>query len=58
MRFDKLRDPECMCIDVAGKGRCCNGDVEAAFTSLKQLPYILGLVRQSLAMQLGEGSGR
>jgi uncharacterized protein with ParB-like and HNH nuclease domain/predicted transport protein len=58
MRFDEVRDPEGMCTDFAGKGRWGNGDVEVVFTSLEQLPYILGLVRQSLELQLGEGAGR
>jgi len=30
-----------------------NGDVEVAFTSLEELPYIMGLVRQSFERQMG-----
>ncbi len=56
MRVNEVHDPEGICIDVRGKGRWGNGDVEVFFSSLEQLPYILGLVRQSLELQLGDGA--
>jgi predicted transport protein len=34
-------------------GRWGNGDVEVGLASLDDLPYVMGLVRQSLEKQLG-----
>ncbi len=36
-------------------GRSGNGDVEVALTSVAELPYIMGLVRQSFENQMGSG---
>jgi hypothetical protein len=36
-------------------GRWGNGDVEVALSSIDQLPYVLGLVRQSFEEQMGNG---
>ena len=32
-----------------------NGDVEVGLTSLDELPYVMGLVRQSSERQVGDG---
>ena len=53
MRFPELDDPKQMSRDVGKKGRWGNGDVEVAFDSLDDLPYVIGLARQSLEKQLG-----
>jgi predicted transport protein len=53
MKWSDLSDPRGICIDVSGKGRWGNGDVEVKLSSLDDLPYVLGLVRQSLELQLG-----
>ena len=53
MCFRELDDPRGLCIDVTNKGRWGNGDVEVKLTSLDQLPYIMGFVRQALDIQLG-----
>jgi predicted transport protein len=55
MRFAELNDPKALCKDVTGKGRWGNGDVEVGLSNLDELPYVLGLVRQSLELQLGNG---
>jgi len=55
MRFAEVNDPKGFCKDVTGIGRWGNGDVEVGLSSLGELPYILGLVRQSLELQLGNG---
>ena len=34
-------------------GRWGNGDVEVGLAELEELPYVLGLIRQSLEMQMG-----
>lgn len=56
MRFNEINDPKGLCKDVTDIGRWGNGDVEVALSSMDELPYILGLVRQSLDLQLGNGA--
>ncbi len=51
-----INDPKGACRDVSGLGRWGNGDVEAELKTPAELPYIMGLVRQALEKQLGEGS--
>lgn len=56
MKWPELVDPKGMCSNVSGKGRWGNGDVEVKLTNLSDLPYVIGLVRQSLELQLGDGA--
>lgn len=56
MRFVDVNDPRGLCKDVTGKGRWGNGDAEIGFSNLEDLPYIIGLVQQSLELQLGNNS--
>jgi predicted transport protein len=55
MAFPEINDPKGMCRDVSGLGRWGNGDVEVGLTTLDELPYVIGLVRQSLEQQMGNG---
>jgi predicted transport protein len=55
MPFADINDPRGLCKDVTGLGRWGNGDVEVSFTSLEELPNIMGLVRQSFERQMGNG---
>ena len=55
MTFAEISDPKGLCKDVSNKGRWGNGDVEVALKSLDELPYIMGLVRQSYERQMGDG---
>jgi predicted transport protein len=55
MTFAEINDPKGLCKDVTGKGRWGNGDVEVELKSLDELPYVMGLVRQSYERQMGEG---
>jgi len=55
MPFADINDPRGLCKDFTGVGRWGNGDVEARFTSLEELPYIMGLVRKSFERQMGNG---
>ncbi|MFU8893415.1 MAG: DUF262 domain-containing protein [Luteolibacter sp.] len=55
MRFTEVNDPKGLCKDVTDIGRWGNGDVEVGLSDLDELPYVLGLVRQSLELQLGNG---
>ena len=56
VEFLEISDPKTICRDVTGMGRWGNGDVEVVFASLDELPYVMGLVRQSLEKQLGNGA--
>jgi uncharacterized protein with ParB-like and HNH nuclease domain/predicted transport protein len=55
MSFGEINDPRGLCKDVTDIGRWGNGDVEVGFSNIDDLPYVLGLVRQSLELQLGNG---
>lgn len=55
MRFNEVNDPKGICKDVTDIGRWGNGDVEVGLSNMDELPYVLGLVRQSLDLQLGNG---
>ena len=53
--YVEIDDPRGICRDVTLLGRWGNGDVEVGFASLDELPYVMGLVRQALEKQLGNG---
>ncbi|MFA5315811.1 MAG: DUF262 domain-containing protein [Dehalococcoidales bacterium] len=53
MAFYEIDDPKKQCKDVTNIGRWGNGDVEVGLSSLEELPYVMGLVRQSLEKQMG-----
>ena len=55
MTFAELKDPRGLCSDVTNVGRWGNGDVEIGLTSPDELPYVMGLVRQSYECQMGDG---
>lgn len=57
MSFPELDDPKHKSRDITGVGRWGNGDIEVAFGSMEDLPYVIGLVRQSLEKQLGNNEG-
>jgi uncharacterized protein with ParB-like and HNH nuclease domain/predicted transport protein len=56
MHFADVTDPRGLCKDVTAIGRWGNGDVEVGLSTFDELPYVIGLVRQSLERQLGNGS--
>lgn len=53
--FDELHDPEGRCSNVAGYR--LNGEVRVHLANLDELPYIVGLVRQSFERQMGNVDG-
>ncbi len=53
MPYPEINDPKGICKDVSALGRWGNGDVEISLESLDKLPYVMGLVRQSLERQMG-----
>jgi uncharacterized protein with ParB-like and HNH nuclease domain/predicted transport protein len=54
MPFVELEDPRKMARDITHIGQWGNGDVDLKLTSLDQIPYVIGLVRQSLEQQMGD----
>ena len=54
MYFPDIQDPKGICEDVTNAGRWGNGDIIVALNHLDELPYVMGLVRQSLDRQLGD----
>lgn len=55
MPFHELHDPRGIAKDVSNVGRWGNGDVEVGLNSLDEMPYVLGLIRQSFGKQMGNG---
>lgn len=55
MSFPEINDPKGLCRDVTGLGRWGNGDVSVVLSTLDELPYIMGLVRQSFERQMDNG---
>ena len=55
MEFSEIFDPHGICKDVTGIGRWGNGDVEVGFSKIEDLPYIMGLIRQSFDRQMDKG---
>jgi uncharacterized protein with ParB-like and HNH nuclease domain/predicted transport protein len=53
MPFHELQDPRGIARDITNIGRWGNGDVEVGLASISDLPYVLGLVRQSFERQMG-----
>lgn len=53
MPFHEIDDPKDICHDVTNLGRWGNGDVEVGLATKEDLPYIIGLVRQSFDRQMG-----
>jgi uncharacterized protein with ParB-like and HNH nuclease domain/predicted transport protein len=53
LRFAEINDPKGICRDVTGLGKWGNGDVEIQLSTVNDLAYVIGLVRQSLERQLG-----
>jgi predicted transport protein len=53
MLFADINDPKGLCKDVTGLGRWGNGDIHVSLSSIEELPYVMGLVRQSYERQMG-----
>ena len=54
MPFAELDDPRGLAKNVAGLGRWGNGEVELRVNALEEVPYAIGLIRQSLDRQLDD----
>jgi uncharacterized protein with ParB-like and HNH nuclease domain/predicted transport protein len=56
MKYSEIYDPKRMSKDITGLRRRGNGDVEVRLSSETDLPYVLGLIRQSCEKQIGNGN--
>jgi predicted transport protein len=56
MPFADINDPKGLCRDITGVGHQGNGDVRFELGRPDQLPYAMGLVRQSFERQMGNSS--
>lgn len=54
--FHEIDDPWGLCKDVSNLGGPGNGNVEIGLSSEEDLPYVMGLVRQALETQMGNGN--
>ncbi|MBI4507644.1 MAG: DUF262 domain-containing protein [Chloroflexi bacterium] len=57
MPYPDLVDPRRIARDVTNIGHLGNGDVEAGICSLRELPYVMVLVRQAFEYQLDKAEG-
>jgi len=55
MPFHDLYDPKGLAKDVTNIGRWGNGDVHIGVSSVEDLSYAMGLIRQSFERQMGNG---
>ena len=53
MAFSEINDPKGLCRNISTVSRWGNGDVEVGLGTLEELPYVMGLIRQSLELQMG-----
>lgn len=56
LKIHELHDPKEIVRDISNIGRYGTGNVEVGLDSLEELPYIVGLVRQALEKQIGNGT--
>lgn len=52
MPYHQIDDAKNMCRDITDLGRWGNGDIEVELNNPNDIPYILGLIRQSLDYQM------
>lgn len=55
MPFSEINDPKGICRDVSSLQLSANGEIRVNLASLDELPYVMGLVRQSFERQMGNG---
>lgn len=56
MPFSEINDPKQICKDITDLGRWGNGDVEVGFSDIKDLSYIMSLIRQSFERQMNNST--
>ena len=56
LSFHELHDPRGLARDVTNLGRWGNGDAEIFLSTVEELPYVMGLVRQAFEKQMENGN--
>ena len=51
-KFSEIDDPKGICVNVAGKGRWGNGDVEISFSQTDELDDAMAIIKQALELQM------
>ena len=54
MHFHELHDPKGLAKNLTNLGRWGNGDAEVGLSKAEDMPYVMGLVRQSFEKQMGD----
>ena len=54
MPFHEIDDPKGLCGDITHLGRWGNGCVEVSLATQEELPYVMGLIRQSFERQMDD----
>ncbi len=57
MPYNELDEPKRLARNVTGMRRAGKGDVEFGGATLEEVPYAIGLIRQSLDRQLDDATG-
>lgn len=55
LNINEANDPRNFCRDISNVGHNGNGDVEVTFSQMNEIPYVVGLARQSFEKQMGSG---
>ncbi|GHQ14716.1 hypothetical protein VN1213_12630 [Helicobacter pylori] len=53
MKFNELQDEKNLARDMTNKGHLGNGDIEVKLETKENIPYCLGLIKQTLEKQMG-----
>jgi uncharacterized protein with ParB-like and HNH nuclease domain/predicted transport protein len=53
LTIDDIEDSKGLCRDISNIGRWGNGGVEIGLSNIEELPYVIGLIRQSFDQQMG-----
>lgn len=56
LTIEDIEDPKGLCRDISNIGRWGNGDVEIGLSTIDELPYVIGLIRQSFDQQMGNAA--
>lgn len=56
MPYHDVDDPKGLCADFTKLGHWGNGDVKVTLSRIEDLPYVVGLIRQSFERQMGQSA--
>lgn len=56
MPFEEIDDPKNLCQNMTNIGHLGNGCIKIGISSVKEIPYVISLIRQSFDRQMGSGT--